>query len=376
MTDTAAWIEWREAVDGLHLEFGGSWRIGEAAALDRRLKEMPDAKGSIRVDLAPLVGLDTTGALLISRSLRQFRDAGCDVSFDGARVEHARLIETVTRAFQPCETEPPVDSGITRILVQVGSNTLEILDTVATSVAFFGRASTVFARTVTKPERLRLRAVIRHMETAGLDAVPIVCLMSFLIGIVLAYQGAIQLKQFGAEIFVVDLLALSVLRELGVLLTSIMVAGRSGSAFAAQIGSMRLREEVDAMRVLGMDPMEVLVLPRVVALVVTLPLLTFIADLVGLVGGAVMSWVALDIGPTLFLDRLKSVVTPAIFWVGMVKAPVFAVLIALVGCYEGYQVSGSAESVGERTTRAVVESIFLVIVVDALFSVLFGILGI
>lgn len=376
MADSAGWIKWSEAADGLRLAIGGQWRIVDAAVLDRRLKQMPDASGMVRMDLAGLAGLDTTGALLISRTLEQFRQAGCGVRFDGVEPQHARLIETVSQAYQPCDTEPPIDNPISRLLVHVGQTTLEILDTIATSVEFFGRASIVLGRTVLKPKRLRGAAIMRHMESAGLDALPIVCLMSFLIGIVLAYQGAIQLTKFGADIFVVDLLALSVLRELGVLLTSIMVAGRSGSAFAAQIGSMRLREEVDAMRVLGMDPMEVLVLPRILALIVTLPLLTFVADLMGLLGGAVMASVALDIGPVLFLDRLKSVVTPAAFWVGMVKAPVFAVLIAVVGCYEGYQVSGSAESVGEHTTRAVVESIFLVIVVDALFSVLFGILGI
>ena len=193
---------------------------------------------------------------------------------------------------------------------------------------------------------------------------------------VLAYQGATQLQQFGAEVFVVDLVAISVLREIGILLTAIIIAGRSGSAFTAQIGSMKVNEEVDAMRTLGLDPIEVLVLPRVLALLITLPLLTFIADLMGLLGGGLMAWVTLDISPAVFIERLNQSVSLWSFFVGLIKAPVFAFIIAMIGCFEGLKVVGSAESVGQRTTRAVVEAIFLVIVFDAIFSIFFAFVGV
>ncbi len=376
MTNTLAWVRWRRLEWGLSVAMGGVWRISQAAALHHKLREIPSVGGVIALDLSELQSLDTTGALLIDRTVREFRGTGCEVRITGVQPEHASLIETVGQAFRPCEMGPPVEGAITRLLAHMGRATLETLETVTTSVAFFGRASTVAIRTFMHPKRLRLGATVRHMESAGVDALPIVCLMSFLIGIVLAYQGALQLGKFGADIFVVDLLAFSILRELGVLLTSIMVAGRSGSAFAAQIGSMRLHEEVDAMRVLGMDPIEVLVLPRTMALVLTLPLLTFVSDVMALLGGGLMAWVSLDIAPALFIERLQVAVPTSAIWVGLAKAPVFAAMIALVGCYEGDQVAGSAESVGHHTTRAVVESIFLVIVADAMFSIVFGILDI
>jgi phospholipid/cholesterol/gamma-HCH transport system permease protein len=221
-----------------------------------------------------------------------------------------------------------------------------------------------------------VRAVVYHMEQAGLNAIPIVALISFLIGVVLAYQGAIQLTRFSAEVFVVDLVAVSVLRELGVLLTAIIVAGRSGSAFTAQIGSMRINEEVDAMRTLGLDPMQVLVVPRLIALVVTLPLLAFMADIMGLVGGAVMASVELGVSPGVFVDRLESALEPWSVGVGLIKAPFFALIVALTGCYMGMKVTGSAESVGLYTTRSVVHAIFAVIVSDAVFSIFFAYIGI
>jgi phospholipid/cholesterol/gamma-HCH transport system permease protein len=219
-------------------------------------------------------------------------------------------------------------------------------------------------------------ALVNQMERTGLNAMPIVGLISFLIGVVLAYQGADQLRKFGAEIFTVNLVGVGVLREMAIMLTAIVVAGRSGSAFTAQIGTMKVNEEIDAMRTIGLDPMEVLVLPRVVALVLVLPLLTFYADIMGLLGGAVMANWALDISFFQFARQFNEGVPVWSFWVGLIKAPVFAFIIAVVGCYEGFKVSISAESVGQRTTAAVVEAIFLVIVLDALFSIIFSILGI
>jgi phospholipid/cholesterol/gamma-HCH transport system permease protein len=227
-----------------------------------------------------------------------------------------------------------------------------------------------------KPWRLRLTSTVRHLEETGLNALPIVGLISLLVGLVLAYQGVDQLRPFGAEIFMVNLVGIAALREMGILLTAIVVAGRSGSAFTAEIGTMKVNEEVDALSTLGLDPIEVLVLPRLIALTITLPLLTFFADVMALVGGALGGMLLIDLTIPQFLEQLSVAVTPTMFWVGMVKAPVFAFVIAMVGCFEGLRVAGSAESVGRLTTKSVVESIFLVIVLDALFSILFSIIGV
>ena len=243
-------------------------------------------------------------------------------------------------------------------------------------VSFLGQTVIAPGRSLRRPSRIRGRELVALIEKTGLDAMPIVEMISFLIGVVLAYQGADQLARFGAEIFTVNLVGIGVLREMGVLLTAIMLAGRSGSAFAAQIGTMKVNEEIDAMRTIGMDPMEVLVLPRVLALMVSLPLLTFFADIMGLLGGAVMATTALDISFFQFARQLNASVPISALWIGLVKAPVFAFIIALVGCFEGLKVNGSAESVGQRTTRAVAESAFLVMVLDSMFSILFSVLGI
>jgi phospholipid/cholesterol/gamma-HCH transport system permease protein len=222
---------------------------------------------------------------------------------------------------------------------------------------------------------MRWRSIAHHVYATGVQAIPIVALIALLISIVLAYQGATQLKNFGAEIFTIDLVAISVLREMGVLLTAIMVAGRSGSAFAAQIGVMKSNEEVDALRTMGLDPFEVLIVPRIMALVIALPLLTLLANITGLAGAALLSYLTLDVGLIQFLDRIQNVVGMNTFWVGIIKAPVFAMIIAMIGAYRGMQVTGSAESVGRLTTDAVVQSIFLVIAADAIFSIVFAKLG-
>lgn len=226
------------------------------------------------------------------------------------------------------------------------------------------------------PWRLRKAALVTHMEETGAKALPIVALMGFLIGVVLAFQGATQLKQFGAEIFVVELISISILRELGILLTAIIVAGRSGSAFTASIGSMKVQEEIDAMRTLGLDPIEVLVIPRVLALLIMLPILGFVADMAGLFGGALMSWIDLGVSPGMFVTRLKENTDVWQLAVGLIKAPFFALVIGVIACWQAMQVKGSAQSVGQRTTASVVQSIFMVIAIDALFSIFFSEIGI
>jgi len=262
------------------------------------------------------------------------------------------------------------------VIVELGKATIDACDEGRRLLSFVGQIVIAFGRVLVRPRRLRLTSLTHHLELVGVDALPIVGLISFLIGIVLAYQGAEQLRAFGAEIFTIDLLAVSVLREIGILLTAIVVAGRSGSAFTAQLGTMQVNEEIDALQTLGLDPVEVLVLPRLLALMIALPLLAFFADLMALLGGGLMAVFVLDIPPVQFLNQLERAATPAMFWAGMSKAPLFAFLIGMVGCYEGMTVRGSAESVGRQTTRAVVVGIFLVIVFDALFSILFAYFGV
>jgi phospholipid/cholesterol/gamma-HCH transport system permease protein len=243
-------------------------------------------------------------------------------------------------------------------------------------LAFIGHCFSTLIIGLLKPGRMRWRSVANHVHATGVQAIPIVALIALLISIVLAYQGATQLKTFGAEIFTIDLVAISVLREMGVLLTAIMVAGRSGSAFAAQIGVMKSNEEIDALKTMGLDPFEILIVPRIMALIIALPLLTLIANITGLAGAALLTYITLDVGLLQFLDRIQNVVEMNTFWVGIIKAPVFAIIIAMIGVYRGMLVTGSAESVGRLTTEAVVQSIFMVIAADAIFSIIFSSLGI
>lgn len=243
-------------------------------------------------------------------------------------------------------------------------------------MSFIGEISVRFAKNIAHPSSFRLHSIVRHIDETGFRAIPIIGLLAVLISMVISYQAATQLQKFGANIFTIDLTVISLLREMGVLITAIMVAGRSGSAFAAEIGVMKLREEVDALRTMGMDPIEVLVLPRLIAMIITLPILAFLADIIGLIGGALISIVLLDIPLDMYIDRVQMVAKPMMFFVGMIKAPVFGFVITIIGTYQGMNVTGSAESVGKLTTTAVVQSIFLVIMVDAFFSILFANLGI
>ncbi len=377
MASDAGWIETRRDGDRFVVTLGGRWNIGEAARLDRDLGGLsPDGAKAVTIDIGGVERLDTAGAWIVFRTLKRLRGEGCDAAFTGARPEQKVLLDLVEANDTPVECRPPREPPVRAVVAHVGRATLEVLDSTRKIIAFLGITALALAGSVFRPKRIRWTALVSHMEKTGLDAVPIVGLISFLIGVVLAYQGADQLRRFGAEIFVIDLVGISVLREIGILLTAIVVAGRSGSAFTAAIGSMKVREEIDAMRTLGLDPMEVLVVPRLLALVITLPLLAFLADMMGLLGGGLMAWVGLGITPGQVIERLGSAVPLWSFWVGIIKAPVFAFLIGMIGCYEGFQVAGSAESVGQHTTKSVVEAIFLVIVVDAAFSIMFAYLGV
>lgn len=332
--------------------------------------------GDVTVDASGLTGLDTAGALLLNHIRDIEAEHGRQVRYAHFHPDHDALFTLVDGAdfSEPPRTHPgPV---LPQLLIRLGKGAVSAFQTTLEIIAFLGQSSLFLVRGLRHPKHLRLASISRHIDETGLDAVPIVCLIAFLISIVLAYQGAQQLRPLGAEQFTVDLVGLSVLREMSVLLTAIMVAGRSGSAFTAEIGVMKVREEVDALRVIGIDPFEVLVMPRLLALLITLPLLTFIADMMGLFGGAVISMALLEIPLPQYMERLSNAADGYDFFVGMIKAPVFAFLIAVVGCMHGMKVTGSAESVGTRTTLSVVHSIFLVLIADALFSILFEKLGI
>lgn len=374
MTDQPGWIRLAEGRGGVLLEAGGAWTVEHVAALGQQVESLPKEPAPRALDLAQIDAIDTAGAWLLARASGQGDQPG--IPWQNLAAEFQPLADRVLSAGPKVVPERPARRTFVDWVADVGEGTEQALSETLDLIAFFGEFVLATGRVILNPRRFRWKSLLVHVEQTGINALPIVGLISFLVGVVLAYQGADQLRRFGAQIFTVNMVGISVLREMGILLTAIVVAGRSGSAFTAQIGTMQVSEEVDALRTMGLDPMEVLAIPRVAALVISLPLLTFFADLMGLLGGGVMCVLLVDISFGQYLGLLNSSVTPTHFWVGMVKAPVFAILIALVGCFEGLRVSGSAESVGTMTTRSVVEGIFLVIIFDAVFSVLFSILSI
>ena len=347
-----------------------AWRLsGELTvrSVSAIAASLAQARGQL--DLSGLTRLDTAGAYL----LQSHADA---LDLTGAREDHAALIDRVASSLP----KPPEASAKTRSLVQmldalgrrVAGSGVFLVEITAMLGLFLARLGSILRH----PGQLPMTALVHHADQVGWRAIPIVSLMSFLIGVVLAFQGAVQLRQFGAEIFVVDLIAISILRELGILLTAIIVAGRTASSFTATIGSMKMREEIDAMRTLAIDPAMVLFVPRILALLITLPLLGLVANVMGLFGGAIMAWVELGVSPAVFLARLLAETGTNHVMVGFVKAPVFAIIIGVIGCHAGMQVGGNAESLGAQTSAAVVRAIFAVILADALFSIFFAIMDI
>ena len=369
-------IALRRETGALLIACGGAWTARRLGKLDRSVAKLRSG-GAERacIDLAAVSAMDSAGACLLVRLQGALTSGGLTVETQGASDSVQHMLTTVQRHQRPSFQEPAKGNALTRAIAGIGEATLDILHTAAALTAFLGYTCVSLLGALMRPGRLRLIALVSQMEQAGLKALPIVGLISFLVGVVLAFQGSDQLARFGAQIFTINLVAVGVLREMGILLTAIIIAGRSGSAFTAQIGTMKVNEEVDAMQTIGLDPMEVLVLPRVLGLVLVMPLLTFYADIMGLLGGAVMVMTTLDMSALQVFRLLGDAARFNDFLVGMIKAPIFAFIIAMVGCYEGFQVRRNAESVGRQTTRAVVESIFLVIVLDALFSVFFTAIG-
>jgi phospholipid/cholesterol/gamma-HCH transport system permease protein len=367
--------------DRLVVEAAGSWLVASAAALDRalrRLDETAAAAASVSIDLAAVDRLDTAGAWLVLRTQNALVERGVAADLKNVPDAFAPLIEQVAKGLHDGATKTSSASipAWQALLQRLGERAVGFGLDAGELCGFFGLVVMATMRSLRHPSRIRWLSVVAQVQRTGVTALPIIGLLSFLIGVVIAYQGADQLRQFGAEIFTVNLLGIGILRELGVLMTSIVVAGRSGSAFTAEIGAMEVNEEIDAMRTLGLDPVEVLVLPRVLGLLIALPLLTIFADFAALVGGALMSLSSLDILPILFVRQLHDAIGVSTFGVGVLKAFFFAPTIAIVGCQAGVNVARSAESVGRQTTLSVVRSIFLVIVIDAAFSVIFSRLGI
>ncbi|MBK7251779.1 MAG: ABC transporter permease [Gammaproteobacteria bacterium] len=369
------YLEARRDGERLLLEFTGAWRAADLPAIGAALEGL-DFAGARQAMLSTtrLEALDLTGAWRMRELVGHLRSLGCEVAFDGAEPDQLRLVnETlggVQHAPQPSEPRPDTWAELAP-LAMIGRRVLRGWEGMLDGSDFVGRVSVALGAALTSARRLRPTSIVRHVFDTGLMAIPIVALIAFLISVIVAYISAQQLQKFGAEIFVVDLITISVLREMGVLLTAIIVAGRSGSAFAAEIGAMKLNEEVDALRATGVEPIEVLVLPRVLGLVIALPLLTMIADAVGLTGGAILCKLLLDMPIVQYLQRANDAIGTTTFWVGIIKAPVFALLISLAGTFRGLQVRGSSRELGRLTTVAVVQSIFLVILADALFAVVF-----
>lgn len=367
--------EWAEytleedaAGGGATLALKGPLRVSSIGDLDSHLDTLN--RDFARLDLSGVTDIDTSGAWLAWRFAEEH-----NARIVGESEQASRLIKAVSRVAAG-EPDIPAEPGLlARTVGQVGALVIHFGQGMVGVIGFLGALIVSLGGVIRHPSRFRGKAFVRQMQLVGVNSLLIIGVMSFLIGIVIAQQGAVQLQQFGAEIYTINLTGRISIRELGVLMTAIMVAGRSGSAFAAQIGTMKLTEEVDAMRTIGVSPMEALVIPRVLAAMVMLPLLGFYSAMIAIIGGASISALALGIPFYTFLVRIQDVVPQYDLWVALVKAPVFGLIIALAGCYHGMQVKGNAEEVGLRTTQAVVTAIFTVIVLDAFFAVFFTEIG-
>jgi phospholipid/cholesterol/gamma-HCH transport system permease protein len=363
--------------EGFALCAAGPWTASFAPLLEELIADAEKLTGSrpdIFIDASQLSKLDTFGAWLIERLRRSLTQNGTEAKIDGLSANYSSIVEEVRRVKAvPAVKTPSVT--VAGLLDQVGRTTAGIAGTLVSLIDMLGAVLAASGRVLTHPKTLRLTSTVHHLEQVCWRAVPIVVLITFLIGCIISQQGIFHFRKFGADIFVVDMLGVLVLREIGVLLVAIMVAGRSGSAYTAELGSMKMREEIDALRTMGFDPIEVLVLPRLLALVIALPILAFLGAVAALYGGGLVAWLYGGVDPEAFLLRLRDAISIDHFTVGLIKAPVMAAVIGVVACVEGLAVQGSAESLGQHTTSSVVKGIFFVIVMDGVFAIFFASIG-
>ena len=365
--------------DGLALAATGSWTAEHARTLEPMVDAVTRQKASVRsvaIDVARIDRIDSYGAWLLERALRTWSSQGCETRIVGLSEDYRGLFEKIRAGTHKLTPEPRRPNPIVATFESVGKTMTLVGEDLALLVQMLGALIVAFLRVLVRPYTFRFTSMVNHLERVGWNAVPIILMITLLIGAILAQQGIFHFRTFGADIYVVDMVGVLVLREIGVVIVCIMVAGRSGSAYTAELGSMKMREEIDALRTMGFDPVEVLILPRILALVIAVPILTFLGSMAALYGGGLVSWLYGGISPTIFMNRLHDAVSVQSFEVGMIKAPFMAVIIGLVACVEGLQVKGSAESLGTKTTDSVVKSIFLVIVLDGAFAVFFASIGI
>jgi phospholipid/cholesterol/gamma-HCH transport system permease protein len=356
---------------GLRLQASGSWTMAHGKTIEGIVARIPPKDGSaVAIDLSAVSNFDTLGALVLARLRSDIEASGGPFTLVGASQSQLTLLSEVNVKPVLQSTDRPF--AVRDIAVDIGKAVVSFWRDILNGVAFLGALIAAVGRLFLSPRKFRWPSLVTQIEAFGLRSVPIICLISFLVGGIISQQSVFQLRIFGTTAFVADLLGVLILRELGLLLTAIMIAGRSGSAITAEIGSMKMREEIDALRTMGLDPIEVLVVPRVLALVICMPILTFLASMSGLVGGGLVAWVYGDVSPDVFLSRLQNSIGMNTFLVGMYKAPVMAMVIGIIASIEGMAVQGSAESLGRQTTASVVKAIFMVIVVDGLFAMFFA----
>ncbi|MCB1437755.1 MAG: MlaE family lipid ABC transporter permease subunit [Rhodobiaceae bacterium] len=367
-------LDWEVSEASARIAPRGQWTVALASRLDRLAASvaLPRDIKTVVIDMGGVEDLDTAGAWLLTRTSGEWRARGHEVAFEHLSDKYRVLLDEVGGHDLGGGVAADKDGRALALVADTGHSVIEAGRDLARVTGILGATVGAFLRVLANPSRLRVTSIVHHLEHIGLRAVGIIALMSFLIGGIIAQQGAFQLAKFGADLFVVDLVGILVLRELGVLLTAIMFAGRSGSAFTAELGAMKMREEIDAMRIIGLDPVETLILPRLIALVIALPILTFISDIMCLAGAGMLLQFYMDMQPDIYISRLRESVSDHTFMVGMSKAPFMALVIGLISCVEGLKVEGSAESLGLRTTSAVVKSIFIVIVLDGLFAIFYS----
>jgi phospholipid/cholesterol/gamma-HCH transport system permease protein len=359
----------------LVLAAGGSWTAGHARELERLVDGLGGEAGNasaLWLDMQAVEALDTFGAWLAERVVRDWRARGREARMIGIAEHHRGLLQAVQRTNRKALERAAKGSWLQSALERIGRRVVGQARDLVPFLDMLGAVAAAVGRTLASPRSLRVTSLVHHLDRVGWQAVPIILLITFLIGGIIAQQGIFHFRKFGADVYVVDMVGILVLREIGVLIVAIMVAGRSGSSYTAELGSMKMREEIDALRTMGRDPVEVLILPRVIALILALPMLTFLGSIAALYGGGLVAWLYGGMSPDIFIARLKEAISLTHFKVGMIKAPFMALVIGIVACSEGLRVKGSAESLGVQTTTSVVKSIFLVIVLDGVFAMFFA----